>query len=52
MKEKNIIYACERHIDMAFDDYLVDNESFPELEKADSKHKCSYCEKEAEYELL
>jgi CxxH/CxxC protein (TIGR04129 family) len=35
---------------MAFDDFLVDNETFPHLEECSGK-TCSYCSKEAMYEL-
>lgn len=35
---------------MAFDDFLVENETFPHLEKCSDK-KCSYCNAEAKYEL-
>jgi len=51
MKEYiDLIYACEDHIDLAIDDFLVENETFPVLTKAD-KATCSYCENVAEYVL-
>jgi CxxH/CxxC protein (TIGR04129 family) len=46
----NPIYACGEHIDMAIDDFLVDNETFPVLSKAE-EGTCSYCSKPAEYVL-
>jgi CxxH/CxxC protein (TIGR04129 family) len=49
MPEKNK-YTCDEHIDLAFDDFLVEYETFPSLEKVKNK-KCSYCSKEAAYSL-
>lgn len=46
----NLIYACEDHIDLAIDDFLVENETFPVLSKADNG-TCSYCENAAVYVL-
>lgn len=43
-------YCCENHIDLAFDDFLVENETFPYLEKIENA-KCSYCTNSAEYVL-
>jgi|GEM_PF-570799 len=45
------IYACGEHIDMAIDDFLVENETFPVLSKA-AEGKCSYCSRPAEYILI
>lgn len=45
-----LIYACEDHIDLAIDDFLVENETFPVLIKAE-RGTCSYCENAAEYVL-
>lgn len=42
--------ACEEHMDMAFDDFLVENEVFPNLYEAINE-KCSYCDKKAKYIL-
>lgn len=42
--------TCEEHMDMAFDDFLVENEVFPNLNEA-SDEKCSYCDKKAKYVL-
>lgn len=46
-KSKN---ACEEHMDMAFDDFLIENEVFPNLCEA-ADEKCSYCDKKAKYVL-
>lgn len=35
---------------MAFDDFLVENETFPYLEKT-KEYKCTYCDKDAQYVL-
>lgn len=43
-------YCCEDHVDMAFDDFLVENEIFPYLEKT-KDCKCTYCDKDAQYVL-
>lgn len=43
-------YCCENHIDMAFDDFLLQNETFPYLEKIENT-KCSYCTNDAQYVL-
>lgn len=43
--------CCEKHIDMAFDDFLVDYETFPEMKKTEERHKCSYCNEDANYIL-
>lgn len=44
------IYACDDHIDMAIDDFLIENETFPVLLKAEDG-TCSYCKKAAAYLL-
>ena len=43
-------YCCEDHVDMAFDDFLVENEIFPYFEKT-TDIKCTYCDKNAQYVL-
>lgn len=48
--EKEIKYCCDDHVDMAFDNFLVDNETFPYLVNTKG-HKCTYCNKEANYAL-
>jgi len=47
---KKLVFACEEHVDMAIDDFLVANETFPVLNEA-KEVKCSYCEKTALYVL-
>lgn len=49
--QKENKYCCQEHVDIAFDDFLVENETFPYLEKA-REHRCSYCEKDAVYVLM
>jgi len=49
MEERNK-YCCNLHIDMAFDDFLVETETFPFMETAIDKN-CSYCNNEAIYVL-
>lgn len=49
MREKNK-FCCEDHVDMAFDEFLVENETFPYLETIEGV-KCSYCNKIAKYIL-
>lgn len=49
MREKNI-FCCSEHMDMAFDDFLVENETFPNLEET-TNNKCSYCDNDAIYIL-
>ncbi len=48
---KKNIYCCEEHVDMAFDDFLVEEESFPELQKAQEECTCDYCSEKAVYSL-
>ncbi|WP_187119322.1 CxxH/CxxC protein [Clostridium polynesiense] len=48
MKEQ-CICCCEEHTDMAFDDFLLDSETWPELNKAQNSCSCSYCSREAVY---
>jgi len=43
-------YCCDNHIDMAFDDFLLQNETFPYLEQIENT-KCSYCTNDAQYVL-
>lgn len=50
MEEYIPIYSCDDHIDLAIDDFLVENETFPLLSKAE-EGTCSYCEKAAVYVL-
>ncbi|OBR96389.1 MULTISPECIES: CxxH/CxxC protein [Clostridium] len=48
--ERETTYCCDHHVDIAFDDFLVDNETFPYLVNI-TGHKCTYCNKEATYAL-
>ena len=45
-----IIYACEEHIDQAMDEVINEKETFPVMNEVNEK-KCSYCNKEAKYEI-
>ena len=47
---KKIKYCCESHVDIAFDEFLVENETFPNLEKS-KDCKCDYCDENAQYLL-
>lgn len=44
------IYACEEHIDEAMDEIINEKETFPVISEANKKN-CSYCNKEAKYEV-
>lgn len=46
----NKYFACNDHIDIAMDEYINDNETFPELIKS-NEEKCSYCNNKSEYEI-
>jgi len=54
MTEDKIIFACKEHIENALDDYVNYEEKAPHMVMTtDENHvNCSYCEKEAEYQLL
>ncbi|WP_242840671.1 CxxH/CxxC protein [Clostridium hydrogeniformans] len=41
-------FSCEEHIDMAIDDFLVEEERFPSIDKT-SNNKCDYCSNRAIY---
>ena len=47
---KGTKYCCEEHVDIAFDDFLLETETFPYMEKS-SNHQCSYCIEPAKYIL-
>jgi CxxH/CxxC protein (TIGR04129 family) len=49
LKENNK-YCCEEHVDLAFDDFLVENEVFPVMIDS-SEHQCNYCKNKARYVL-
>ena len=42
--------CCEEHTDIAFDDFLIENETFPNVERVD-EGKCDYCDNKANYIL-
>lgn len=49
MQEKNK-YCCEIHVDLAFDDFLVENGTFPHLQEYE-RGKCFYCNSNSKYLL-
>ncbi len=51
MKDKSdkIIFACLDHVDQALDDFVNFQETPPQLNKTQEKHKCTYCPDNAEY---
>ncbi|WP_426351040.1 CxxH/CxxC protein [Alloiococcus sp. CFN-8] len=46
---KKAIYCCEEHVDMAFDDFLLEIEETPDLMKVDKDTSCDYCSEKALY---
>lgn len=53
MTNEKIIFACLEHAELALDDYVNSEEIAPQILKIqDENHKCSYCEKNAEYEVM
>lgn len=50
MHDKDIIYACNEHIEMAIDDFIYKYEEAPEIFK-DEDNKCSYCKENAKYKI-
>lgn len=48
---ENIKFCCEQHADLAFDDFIVETETFPVLEPSENQ-TCSYCNKPAAYKLI
>lgn len=53
MKKEKIIYACLEHAELALDDYVNSEEIAPQILKIHAENqKCSYCEKDAEYEVM
>ncbi|MGM9972967.1 MAG: CxxH/CxxC protein [Clostridiaceae bacterium] len=46
---KKAIYCCEEHVDMAFDDFLLEIEETPDLIKLEQDVSCDYCSEKALY---
>lgn len=46
---KKAIYCCEEHVDMAFDDFLLEREETPDLMKVEEHISCDYCSEKALY---
>ncbi|WP_242948453.1 CxxH/CxxC protein [Clostridium frigidicarnis] len=46
LKENKL--CCEDHVDMVIDDFLVEEETFPVMNKIESG-TCFYCAKKAKY---
>jgi CxxH/CxxC protein (TIGR04129 family) len=42
------IYSCLEDYDMAIDDFLIEHETFPIIEK-DEDHTCAYCSSPSAY---
>ncbi|GAA0745374.1 CxxH/CxxC protein [Clostridium oceanicum] len=49
-QKKECKYCCEKHVDIAFDDFINSTETFPCMDKV-SIEKCSYCNENAIYIL-
>lgn len=47
---KEIIKSCSEHLDIAFDDFIYGNETYPILLKSESGN-CDYCTEKSEYDL-
>lgn len=43
-------FCCEKHVDLAFDDFLIENEAFPDFGE-DTTSQCSYCTEKSKYIL-
>jgi CxxH/CxxC protein (TIGR04129 family) len=55
LKKKDTL-SCQEHVDMAIDDFILENETFPVLEAFEGSGKndnglCSYCSSAAVYIL-
>ncbi|SHK10829.1 CxxH/CxxC protein, BA_5709 family [Clostridium cavendishii DSM 21758] len=50
MDLRNIILACEEHVEIAIDECISKKESFPNM-IIDENYKCSYCEKVSKYRI-
>ncbi len=44
------IYSCLEDYDMAIDDFIIEHETFPIIEK-DEEHICDYCKEKSAYHL-
>ena len=44
------LYACEEHMDEAMDEVIDGKETYPVINEI-TGYKCTYCEKEAKYEV-
>ena len=44
------VYACEEHMDEAMDEVIDGKETYPVINEI-TGYKCTYCEKEAKYEV-
>ena len=45
------IYCCQEDYDMAIDDFIMDQETFPVMEE-DKDHKCQYCDEPSAYVIM
>lgn len=54
MKENNekTIYACMEHVEQAIDDFVNFQEVAPQIIKLTEERKCTYCQKNAVYEII
>lgn len=43
-------YSCLEDYDMAIDDFILEHETFPIIEK-DEEHLCAYCSSKSAYRL-
>ncbi|MPQ43408.1 CxxH/CxxC protein [Clostridium tarantellae] len=48
--ERNNILSCQQHVDIAIDEFINDNGTFPELIE-NKEGNCDYCKKESKYEI-
>jgi len=46
-----IIYCCNEDYDMGIDDFILEHETFPIIEK-DEEHHCQYCSEKSLYRLV
>ena len=50
VKSMEKLYACEEHMDEAMDEVIDGKETYPVINEI-TGYKCTYCEKEAKYEV-